>query len=292
MAVSSEYRVLRGVRQHYLRAGSGGRAIVLVHGNSHCGGVWAPLVEALAGEGQTVIAPDLRGHGWAEKPEGGYDWGSLRDDVVELVTALELRSVLFVGHSRGGGVALLSAAATAERTRGALVYEPTVPVQPGPDGGPAPVPEPPRIREMIERTGRRRQSFSDRNALAAHYRQQDGFRAWRDDYFQAFLDYGTTERDDGTAEPCVPPRAAARLFEATFGYDAWRDVRCPALPVLAIYGDQSGRIRPGQDSAAGVRTMFPHCELQVMQNATHTGPMEHPAEFERLIRDFAARLGG
>ncbi len=292
MPVSSEYRTIRGVRQHYLCAGDGERAIVLVHGNSHCGGVWAPLVEALADNGHAVIAPDLRGHGWAEKPEGGYDWGSLRDDLVGLVDALELRSILLVGHSRGGGVALLSAAALPDRARGALVYEPTVPVQPGPDGGPAPVPEPPRIREMIERTGRRRQSFPDRGALAAHYRQQDGFLAWRDDYFEAFLHYGTAERPDHTAEPCVPPRSAARLFEATFGFDAWRDVHCPDLSVLAIYGDQSGRIRPGQDPAAGVRTMVPRCELHVMENATHTGPMERPEEFERLIRDFDARLVG
>jgi pimeloyl-ACP methyl ester carboxylesterase len=291
MSVVSEYLVVRGIRQHFLRAGSGEQAIVLVHGNSHCGGVWAPLAAALADDGHTVIAPDLRGHGWTEKPEGGYDWGSLRDDVVGLVKTLELHSILFVGHSRGGGVALLSAAATPERTRGAVVYEPTVPVQPGPNGEPAPVSEPPRIGEMIERTGRRRQSFPDRGALAAHYRQSDGFRAWREDYFQAFLHYGTSERPDHTAEPCVPPRAAARLFEATFGFDAWHDVRCPDLPVLALYGDQSGRIRPDQDPAAGVRTMFPRCDVRVMQEATHTGPMEHPDEFERLIREFAARLG-
>src|SRR2546430_11604677 len=31
----------------------------LTHGNSHCGGVWAPLVEVLAGDEFTVIAPDL-----------------------------------------------------------------------------------------------------------------------------------------------------------------------------------------------------------------------------------------
>src|SRR5918997_5674836 len=121
MPARSEYLAVNGVRLHYLRAGDGPTAIVLTHGNSHCGGVWAPLVEALAGDEYTVVSTDLRGHGWSEKPDAGYDWGSLRDDVAGLVSALDLSDVFYVGHSRGGGVALLAAAATRGRTRGAVV---------------------------------------------------------------------------------------------------------------------------------------------------------------------------
>src|SRR6266508_5624395 len=106
MAVASSYLDVNGVRLHYLRAGDGPTAIVLTHGNSHCAGVWTPLIEALAGDRYTVVALDLPGHGWSDKPESGYDWASLRDDLVGLVTALELRDILYVGHSRGGGVSL------------------------------------------------------------------------------------------------------------------------------------------------------------------------------------------
>lgn len=289
MAARSEYLTVNGVRLHYLRAGDGPTAIVLTHGNSHCGGVWAPLVEALAGDEFTVVSTDLRGHGWSEKPDSGYDWASLRDDVAGLVAVLDLADVFYVGHSRGGGVALLAAAATPERTRGVVVYEPTVPVQPGPNGEPAPVPAPERAALMAERALRRRESFGSRDELIGHYRARDGFREWRDDYFRAFLDYGSTTREDGSVELCMPPRAAARLFEATYGFEPWRETRCPALPVLAIYGERSGRIAPGRDPSAGIRTMFPRCETRVMADATHTGPMEQPELFEAIVRERVPR---
>ncbi len=283
------YLTINGVRLHYLRGGSGPRAIVLTHGNSHCGGIWAPLIAALAGDELTVAAWDLPGHGWSDQPEHGYDWASLRDDLLGLVDALDLRDVVLAGHSRGGGVSLLAAAALGDRCRTALVYEPTMPVQAGEDGRPAPVPEPPRMAEMATRALRRRESFPSRAALAAHYRAQEAFKDWREDYFEAFLTYGVQTREDGSAGPCVPPRSVARLFEATFGFEAWRDVYAPDLPVLAVYGDRSGRLGAGRDPLAALRTMFPRCEQRVMQNATHSGPMEQPEQFERLLRAVAAR---
>ena len=63
--IQDGYLAINGVRLHYLRAGRGPRAIVLSHGNSHCGGVWAPLVAALAGDEFTVVAWDLPCHGWS-----------------------------------------------------------------------------------------------------------------------------------------------------------------------------------------------------------------------------------
>ena len=286
----SSYQDVNGVRLHYLRAGHGPRAIVLTHGNSHCGGVWRPLVEALAGERFTVVAVDLRGHGWSEKPADGYDWATLRDDLTGLVRVLNLADVLYVGHSRGGGVALLTAAATPERSRGVLAYEPTVPVQAGADGEPAPVPQPVRIAEIARRALARRHVFASRAELVARYRPQAAFRHWREDYFEAFIEYGSITRADGSVELCMPPRTAARLYEATYGFDAWRRVRRPDLPVMLVYGGRSGRLDSGRDPIAGIRTMFPMSEMRVMPAATHTGPMEQPDRFERLIRKFADRI--
>jgi pimeloyl-ACP methyl ester carboxylesterase len=285
MAIEEGYCDVNGTRLHYLRAGNGPRAIVLSHGNSHCGGVWAPLVEALAGDQFTVVALDLRGHGWSEKTEAGYDWGSLRDDLVGVVRALDFQDVFYVGHSRGGGVTLLAAAAAPERARGVVVYEPTVPVQVGPSGEAAPTPAPARMAEVAARTLRRREVFPSRDELMTYYRSRDGFREWRDDYFQSFIEYGSSVREDGSVELCMPPRSAAKLFEATYGFDAWRDVHCPDLPVLVLYGERSGRAGNGRDPAAGIRTMFPRCESRIIAGATHTGPMEQPELFEQIVRE-------
>jgi pimeloyl-ACP methyl ester carboxylesterase len=292
MTVSDNYLSVDGVRIHYLEAGSGPRAIVLSHGNSHCGGVWLPLLQALAGDQLRVVALDLRGHGWSDKPDEGYDWPRLRDDLVAVVRALGLREVVYAGHSRGGGVSLLAAAATPDVTRGVFVFEPTVAVLPGEDGRPVPQPVPARIKEMLERTSRRRERFPSRDALGAHYRSRDGFSAWRGDYFQAFIEYGTIVHPDGSASPCVPARVAARLFEATFGFEPWRDVHMPDLPVQVLFGANSGRLSPDRDPMAPIHCLYPRAEMSVMPDATHTGPMEHPEQFEAGLHLFASRLLG
>jgi pimeloyl-ACP methyl ester carboxylesterase len=290
MTVTDNYFSVDGVRIHYLEAGSGPRAIVLSHGNSHCGGVWLPLIEALGGNEFRVVALDLRGHGWSDKPDDGYDWARLRDDLVAVVRSLGLRDVIYAGHSRGGGVSLLAAAATPELARGLFVFEPTVPVLAGEDGRPRPPATPFRTSEMAGRAARRRESFASRAALAAHYRSRDGFRGWREDYFQAYLEYGTAVQPDGTAAPCVPARVAVKLFEATFGFEPWRDVRMPELPAQVLFGANSGRVGPGRDPMAGIRCLYPRAEISVMPDASHTGPMEQPELFEAQLRAFAAGL--
>jgi len=115
MSLANEYRTVNGVRLHYLRAGSGPRAIILTHGNSHCGGVWAPLVEALAGDGYTVVAPDLRGHGWSEKPAGDYRKDVLMRDLLGLLDKLGIERVRWVGHDWGGYIGTLAALRHPER---------------------------------------------------------------------------------------------------------------------------------------------------------------------------------
>src|SRR5579883_424317 len=166
MAVVSEFVEVNGVRLHLLRAGHGDRAIVFTHGNSHCCGIWLPLMEALTDPRYTLVAWDLRGHGRSDKPQDGYTWADLRDDLAGLVNKLDLGDVLYVGHSRGGGVTLLGAATTAERARGAFVYEPTVPVRRGASGEAEAAPAPERIAAMAERSQRRRESFPSRQAFA------------------------------------------------------------------------------------------------------------------------------
>ena len=287
MTVASDYYERHGVRQHYLRAGSGPRAIVLTHGNSLCGGVWAPLLGALGGDEFTAIATDLRGHGWSDKPADGYDWATLRDDLVGLVTALDLHDVLFVAHSRGGGVALLAAAALASRTRGVLAFEPTTPPRLDAQGRFAPLDDSGRLATMVQRAERRREQFPSRAALAEHYRSRPAFHDWREDYFDAFLTYGTEELPDGSATPCMPGRVAAQLFAVMANVDAWNDTPRVQLPVHVVFGERSGRITGEGDPLRVLRALYPDCTMSVMPAATHTGPMERPQAWEQTVRVWA-----
>jgi pimeloyl-ACP methyl ester carboxylesterase len=163
-----------------------------------------------------------------------------------------------------------------------------VPVNVGDDGRPAPVSAP--TEQMAQRAARRRASFPSREAMAAYYRSRPAFQAWRQDIFDAFIAYGTVEHEDGTASPCLPAGPSARLYDVMFDFEAWHDIYCPDLPVRVVFGERSPRTMPGHDDVSALRLLFPRAQGAIMQGATHTGPMEHPERFEKMLGAFDTSL--
>lgn len=62
-----------------------------------------------------MIVPDLRGHGWTEAPEGGYEKEQLASDLLALLDALGVERVTWVGHDWGGWIGFLAAMLAPER---------------------------------------------------------------------------------------------------------------------------------------------------------------------------------
>ncbi|MBT8160720.1 MULTISPECIES: alpha/beta fold hydrolase [Arthrobacter] len=71
------------------------------------------LVPALPGF--RLIVPDLRGHGEADKPDGGYSLSEQAADVVALLDALHVTRAFVLGSSSGGYVAQQLAVSFPER---------------------------------------------------------------------------------------------------------------------------------------------------------------------------------
>ena len=99
---------VNGVRISY-KIGGQGPAVVLLHGYAETSHMWLPLMPLLA-KGHTVIAPDLRGAGNSERPQGGYDKKTMAKDIRELVHQLGYKQVSLVGHDIGLMVAYAYAA--------------------------------------------------------------------------------------------------------------------------------------------------------------------------------------
>jgi pimeloyl-ACP methyl ester carboxylesterase len=100
--------VVNGVRINY-KIGGQGAAVVLLHGYAETSHMWLPLMPQLA-TSFTVIAPDLRGAGNSERPQGGYDKKTMAKDIRELVHQLGYKQVSLVGHDIGLMVAYAYAA--------------------------------------------------------------------------------------------------------------------------------------------------------------------------------------
>jgi pimeloyl-ACP methyl ester carboxylesterase len=91
------------VRLHVRMAGSG-YPLILLHGWPQTSYCWRVVMPLLAPHFR-VIAPDLRGFGNSEKPDGAYDKRIVANDVLRLAEVLGYRQALVGGHDIGGRVA-------------------------------------------------------------------------------------------------------------------------------------------------------------------------------------------
>jgi pimeloyl-ACP methyl ester carboxylesterase len=94
-----------GLRVHVAEAGNG-PPVLLLHGWPQHWYMWRGVIERLAPQFR-LIAPDLRGFGWTEAPDAGYDIETFAADQVALLDALEIESASVIGHDWGGGTAFL-----------------------------------------------------------------------------------------------------------------------------------------------------------------------------------------
>src|SRR3954463_2901826 len=96
---------LHGHTVVYRTMGSG-PPLVLIHGMVNSSRHWRAVAERLA-DRYTVIAPDLIGHGDSATPRGDYSLGAHATVIRDLLAALGIERATIVGHSFGGGIAMV-----------------------------------------------------------------------------------------------------------------------------------------------------------------------------------------
>jgi pimeloyl-ACP methyl ester carboxylesterase len=104
----SFFRLVDGVKLHWLEYGvpSLRTPVVLLHGLSDSHLTWRQIAPELARDRQ-VFALDLPGHGLSDRPDAGYELAWYTRLVASWIEASELSPVDIVGHSLGGGIALM-----------------------------------------------------------------------------------------------------------------------------------------------------------------------------------------
>jgi len=100
-----------------------GELVMLLHGFPEGSSSWRHQMDALAGEGLRVVAPDLRGYGFSSKPTdvGAYAIPELAADVLAMAAALGHERVNLVGHDWGAALTWYLAQEYPERVRRGLV---------------------------------------------------------------------------------------------------------------------------------------------------------------------------
>jgi non-heme chloroperoxidase len=80
-----------------------GQPIVFSHGWPLSADDWDTQMMFFLLHGYRVVASDRRGHGRSTQTDGGHDMDHYADDLAAVVTHLDLRDAIHVGHSTGGG---------------------------------------------------------------------------------------------------------------------------------------------------------------------------------------------
>src|SRR3954464_2211730 len=109
-----------GHRLRYYEWPGEGPNLILLHGSSGYGLMFEWTANFL-GDRFHVFAPDQRGHGDSDKPDGTYSAQEYAQDVHEFVQALGISRAVVGGHSLGGRVSQVFAATHPEETLGVIL---------------------------------------------------------------------------------------------------------------------------------------------------------------------------
>ena len=110
---------------HVVLAGpDDGEPVILLHGFPEFWFAWHEQVDALAGAGFRVAAPDLRGYNRSDKPQDSrlYTQRHYAKDIVGLMDAMGWESANLSGHDVGAGVAWRLVFEHPERIRKAYIW--------------------------------------------------------------------------------------------------------------------------------------------------------------------------
>lgn len=89
--------------QIYYKDWGTGQPIVFSHGWPLNADSWESQMLFLGSKGYRCIAHDRRGHGRSSQPWDGNEMDNYADDLSEIIEALDLKNIVLIGFSAGGG---------------------------------------------------------------------------------------------------------------------------------------------------------------------------------------------
>jgi non-heme chloroperoxidase len=272
--VTANSFLLKKTRVHVDDSGGSGRPVVLIHGWPLSGESWSEQTEPLKQAGYRVVAYDRRGFGRSDKPQGGYDYDTLADDLEGVLSELELTDVTLVGFSMGGGEVARYVAKHGEERLHSVVFAAAVPpyLLKGDDNPDGPLTED-AASEMEQGLREDRETFFD--GFVTDFFSADGDLKVSEDQRQAALEM-CRQSDQEAALGCM------KAFATT---DFRDDLTSVTVPALVIHGDSDATV-PFEGSGKRTHETLKGSELVVLEDAPHGCNTSHAEQFNQAVLDF------
>ena len=262
------------VRLHINDSGGCGRPVVLIHGWPLSGQAWQPQVPALREAGYRVVTYDRRGFGHSDKPQAGYDFDTLADDLQRVLDQCNLKDVTLVGFSMGGGEVARYVARHGESRLRSVVFAAAVPPclmksTDNPDGPLTP-----------EKAQEKKQSL----ALDS----SDYFAQFTQNFFSAngVLQVSEAEREEAVTLCFQSARHSALACMDAFSTTDFRgDLKKLTVPTLVIHGDADA-ILPIEGSGLRTHLAVAHSQLVTVSGAPHGLNVSHALVFNDALLNF------
>jgi pimeloyl-ACP methyl ester carboxylesterase len=113
---------IEGTRVRYLDTGGEGEPVVMIHGFASSLETWDAVRPAIE-KNRRIIAMDLKGFGWTDRPEGDYSPEAQARLVLGLMTQRGVDRATIVAHSWGASVALAVALMSPESVQRMALYD-------------------------------------------------------------------------------------------------------------------------------------------------------------------------
>jgi non-heme chloroperoxidase len=234
-----------------------GQPVVFSHGWPLDADAWDDQLFLVASHGFRAVAHDRRGHGRSSQPWDGNELDTYADDLAELIETLDLRDVILVGHSTGGGeVARYIGRHGTDRVAKAILVSAIPPLMLKTDANPGGLPI--EVFDSL-RSGvaADRSQFYEDLSLAFYGANRPGSKVSqgvRDDFWRMSMTVGLKGAYD-----CI------KAFSET---DLTEDLKRFDVPTLFIHGDDD-QIVPIADASILASKIVPNAELKIYPGAPH-----------------------
>ena len=262
---------------HVVDSGGTGRPVVLIHGWPLSSAAWAPQIEALNGAGYRTVAYDRRGFGHSDKPDSGYDYDTLADDLERVLADADLEDVTLVGFSMGGGEVARYVARHGESRLRSVVFAAAVPpyLMQGPDNPDGPL-TPEKAKQKADEYAAGRHAYYD--AFTLKFFSANGRLVVSETERRRAMDL-CEEADPDAAAACMTSFATT---------DFRPDLAKIDIPTLVLHGDADA-IVPLEGSGARTHAAVAGSRLVVLEGAPHGCNTSHAEAFNAALADFLQR---